>query len=210
MHGEPEMKEAKLLLYSKYSVLSKGKTCPKPNVPNPQHLLGTPWGGGLNPQNWPIDPSTSWRKGHEPPPHAALPVPVFELSHENGWPARVVHAPHAGEKSAQMSWAIPSPRLFRGSVVRTKAQVFAVAAVPADTQFPDVLIAVTGEGQPPGGAASSQFALVVTPVMWASAKAVMKCWAAAQKSGLTIGACQATAVVPVGVPVGQAALKLQL
>src|SRR5438552_11643075 len=47
MHGEPEMKEAKLLLYSKYSVLSKGKTCPKPNVPNPQHLLGTPWEGGL-------------------------------------------------------------------------------------------------------------------------------------------------------------------
>src|SRR5437667_9922667 len=109
-----------------------------------------------------------------------------------------------------MSWVIPSPRLLRGSVVRTKAKVFAVAALPADTQFPDVLIAITREGQPPDGATSSQFALDVTPVVLASAKPVMKCCAAAQKSGLPIGACQAKDVVPVGVPVGQATLKLQL
>jgi len=42
---------AKLLLYSKYVVLSNGKTCPKPNVPSPQQLIGTPLVLVLNPQN---------------------------------------------------------------------------------------------------------------------------------------------------------------
>jgi hypothetical protein len=97
---------AKELLYSKYVVLSNGKTCPKPNVPNDQQLIGMPVTLVLNPQNWLIVPSTSWRNGHDPPPQAALPVPVFVLSHELGLPARVVQpAPpvQAGEKSAQTS-----------------------------------------------------------------------------------------------------------
>src|SRR2546422_6836280 len=52
----------------------------------------------LNPQNWLIVPSSVWRNGHDPPPQAALPVPVFELSHLIGWPARVVHAPQCGRE----------------------------------------------------------------------------------------------------------------
>src|SRR2546428_8608063 len=98
-----------MLLYSKYVVLSNGKTCPKPNVPNPQQLLGMPVVLVVNPQNELMGPSISWRNGHAPPAkllQAALPVPVFELSQELGLPTRVVHAPKEGEKSAQTSWAI--------------------------------------------------------------------------------------------------------
>src|SRR6266540_3976811 len=115
----------------------------------------------------------------------------------------VVHAPHAGEKSAQMSWASPSPRPLLGSVVRIHMHVFAFAlTTPAQ---PAALMAVTSEGHPPVGAMSSQFALIVTPVMPESAKAWTKCWAAAQKSGLPIWACHGKVVVPViVVPVGQA------
>jgi hypothetical protein len=69
---------------------------------------------------------------------------------------------------------------------------------------------VTAEGQPPVGATSSQFVFVVTPLMPASAKAWIKCCAAAQKSGLPIAACHGKVVVPVTVPVGHAVLKLQL
>src|SRR2546425_9876529 len=162
----------------------------------------------LNPQNWLIVPSSVWRNGHDPPPQAALPVPVLELSHLIGWPARVVHAPHAGEKSAQTSWAIPSPRLFRGSVVRTKKHVFAVATGATPAQ-PAVLMAVTTAGQPPVGATSSQFAFVVTPLMPASAKAWIKCCAAAQKSGVPIRGCHGWSAEPMRVPVGQVA-KVQL
>jgi hypothetical protein len=75
---------AKLLLYSKYVVLSNGKTCPKPNVPNPQQLIGMPLVLVLKPQNWPIVPSLSWRNEHTPALQAALPEPVFVLSHEKG------------------------------------------------------------------------------------------------------------------------------
>ena len=50
-----------------------------------------------------------------------------------------------------------------------KAQALAVDAVPI--QAIDVVTDVTTEGQPPFGGTSSQFALVVTPVMLASAKA---------------------------------------
>jgi hypothetical protein len=83
-------------------------------------------------------------------------------------------------------------------------QVFAVAAaIPAQ---PDELSAVTTAGQPPVGALSSQVVvLLVTPVIPASAKAVMKCSAAAQKSGLPIAACHAKVVVPVMVAVGHGA-----
>src|SRR5213078_5021111 len=104
---------------------------------------------------------------------------------------------------------MPSPKLLRGSVVRTKAQVFAVA-IGAPPAQPSVLMAVTTDGQPPEGATSSQFAFVVTPLMLASANAVIKCCAAAQKSGLPIAACHGKAVVPVTVPVGHVVLKLQL
>ena len=82
-------------------------------------------------------------------------------------------------------------------------------AVPA-TQLFAVLMAVTTDGQPPFGGKSSQFALVVTPVMFASEKAWMKCCAAAQKSGLPMAACHGKVVAPTTVPVGQAVLKLQL
>ena len=64
----------------KYVELSNGKTCPKPNVPNPQQLFGMPLVLVLNPQKssgW-----ITWRNGHDPPPQALLPVPVFELSQE--------------------------------------------------------------------------------------------------------------------------------
>jgi hypothetical protein len=87
--------------------------------------------------------------------------------------------------------------------------VFDVAgAIPAQ---PEELIAVTTAGQPPVGALSSQVVeLLVTPAIPASAKAVIKCSAAAQKSGLPIAACHAKVVVPVIVPVGHVVLKLQL
>ena len=106
-----------------------------------------------------------------------------------------------------MSWARPSPRLLRGSVVRAKKQVFAVAGRLMAQLFG--LIARTAEGQPPVGGFSSQFALAVT-VMPMSANAVMKCCAAAQKSALPIWACHGYVVEPVTVPVGHVALKLQL
>src|SRR3989442_7414084 len=112
-----------------------------------------------------------------------------------GWAGRVCHGPHSGGKNGQTSWGITSPRLFRGSVVRTKKQVFAVATGATPAQ-PAVLMAVTTAGQPPVGATSSQFAFVVTPLMPASEKAWMKCCAAAQKSGLPIAACHAKLVVP--------------
>src|SRR2546430_4197827 len=108
-----------------------------------------------------------------------------------------------------MSCAIPSPRLFRGSVVRTKKQVFAVATGATPAQ-PAVLMAVTTAGQPPVGATSSQLAFVVTPLMPASEKAWIKCCAAAQKSGLPIPACHGKVLDPVRVPEGQAVLRLQL
>jgi hypothetical protein len=47
---------AKRLLYSKYVVLSNGKTCPKPNVPSPQQLFGVPVVLVVNPQNCEIPP----------------------------------------------------------------------------------------------------------------------------------------------------------
>ena len=75
---------------------------------------------------------------------------------------------------------------------------------------PAVVIVVTTAGHPPDGATSSQLAFVVTPVMPASANAVMKCCAAAQKSALPICACHEKVVVPTTVPVGHVVLKLQL
>jgi len=107
-----------------------------------------------------------------------------------------------------MSWAMPSPRLLRGSVVRTNMQVFAVAGEPIAQ--PAVLMVVATEGQPPVGGSSSQFAFVPTPVIPAKENARTKCCAAAQKSGLPIAACHGKVVVPAIVPVGQAVLKLQL
>ena len=91
----------KILLYSKYVVVSNGKIellsgtvgllmangkglLPKPPVYIPQQLFGVPVVLVVNPQNKLLPPSTSWRNGHEPPPHAPLPLPVFELSQEKG------------------------------------------------------------------------------------------------------------------------------
>jgi hypothetical protein len=75
---------ANWLLYSKYVVLSNGKTCPKPKVPNPQQLLGVPVALVVNPQNWLMDPSTSWRNGQDAPPQAGFALPVFVLSQLKG------------------------------------------------------------------------------------------------------------------------------
>ena len=72
-----------------------------------------------------------------------------------------------------MSWANPSPKLLRGSEVRTQKHAFAVEEVPM--QDIEVAMEVTAEGHPPFGATSSQFVFVVTPDIPASEKARMKC-----------------------------------
>src|SRR5438876_1837449 len=98
--------------------------------------------------------------------------------------------------------AMASTTLFRSSVDRTRMYTLSAGGTQAHTPLA-VVIVVTTAGQPPVGATSSQLALVITPVIPALVKARMKCWAAAQKSGLPIVACHAKVFVPVTDPVGQ-------